>query len=125
MLYLIRRDDITSSVFPYSCRNQSIAEAFEIESRNNVHRVPVLSDDNRLVGILSINDIRLCIESPLFHTNKGLIIVFSCCITLILTLLEIYDSMQKAKVSDVMHKSLITGMDKTFSIFILSISGYR
>jgi CBS domain-containing protein len=57
-------------LFLTSPRNQSVYEAFELERQCNVHRLPVIAD-GKLVGILSVNDIRLCMESPCFHTNRG------------------------------------------------------
>ena len=55
---------------PYSCHpDDPVAEAINIMRDAQVHRIPVVDDDNRVQGILSTNDVIL--EAPARRGRRG------------------------------------------------------
>lgn len=55
--YTTKVRDVMSSKIIYCFGDQTIEDAAEMMEKSKIRRLPVLDDDNRLVGIISIGDL--------------------------------------------------------------------
>ena len=74
---------------------QNLEMCATLLSSNNIARVPVVSDEHELVGLVSERDIRLAISIPYFHTS-------------FLSKVESVEKLRKLTVGDIMTQNPVS-----------------